>query len=132
MIFSKKNKVYIIDDDKDVAQSTVILLQAQGLQTELFHSVEDFLAKTEPTISGCVVSDYALEGNWNGIDLLRKIQDLGYRIPFILASGSLNHSSQLTAEKSGAFAILEKPYPSEILCETIYAALKHNDGRFPN
>lgn len=131
MNFSRKNKVYIIDDDKDVAQSTVILLQAQGLQTELFHSVEDFLTKTDPTISGCVVSDYALEGNWNGIDLLRKMQDLGYRIPFIVASCSLNHSSRLTAEKSGAFAILEKPYPSEILCETIYAALKHNDGRFP-
>lgn len=132
MNFLRKNKVYIIDDDKDVAQSTVILLQAHGLPTELFHSVEDFLTETDPTISGCVVSDYALEGNWNGIDLLRKIQDLGYRIPFILASGSLNHSSRLTAEKSGAFAILEKPYPSDILCETIYAALKHNDGRFPN
>ena len=132
MNFSTENRVYIIDDDTDVAQSTVILLQAQGLQTELFHSVEDFFAKTDPTISGCIVSDYDLEGNWNGIDLLQKIQDLGYRIPFILASGSLNHSSQLSAEKSGAFAILEKPYPSEILCETIHAALKHNDRLFPN
>lgn len=130
MNLTRENKVYIIDDDTDVAQSTVILLETQRLKTMLFISAEAFMMETDPSISGCVVSDYELEGNLNGIDLLRKIQDLGYRIPFILASGSMNHTAQITAEKSGAFAILEKPYPAQILFETIHAALDYNDRHF--
>lgn len=131
MNLTRENKVYIIDDDTDVAQSTVTLLETQGLKTALFNSAEAFMMETDPTISGCVVSDYELKGNWNGTDLLRKTQALGYRVPFIVASSSMNHSAQMTAKKSGAFAILEKPYPAQVLFETIHAALNHHDRHFP-
>jgi len=127
MKLPRENTVFIIDDDIDVGQSTVTLVQIQGLRTALFNSAEDFLAGTENTIFGCVISDHLLEGKWSGIDLLKHMKILGYRIPVIIASGSLNHSSKTAAKKLGAFAVIEKPYSSQRLYETVKAALNKLD-----
>jgi len=126
MVHSLHSTVFIIDDDLVVRESTAILLETQGLRSALFTTADDFLSKTENSIKGCVISDYHLKGDYNGIGLLQRMQDLCYRIPVVIVSGSLSKAASAKAEESGAYAVIDKPYYPPILIETVKSALKTN------
>ena len=125
MEYPQKDTVFIIEDDPIVSQSTATLLKSQGLSSTLFTTAEDFLDKTENSITGCVISDFQLEGDCDGIELLKRMRGLGYRIPVIIVSGSLSISSKARAEGSGAYAVIDKPYNPQRLLETVSAARKY-------
>lgn len=119
-----RRDIFIIDDDEEVRMSTLALLQSQGMSVMLFNSAETFLSKTDNSITGCVISDFEMDVSCNGIELLKRMQANGYQLPVIIVSGSLNESSKTNAIRSGAYAVIEKPYPSQLLLETINSALE--------
>lgn len=115
--------VFLIDDDEEIRLSTVVFLKSQGISVMPFDSAEDFLSRTDKTISGCVISDFQMEGGLNGIDLLKRMRASGYRLPVIIVSGSLRESNQADAISSGAYAVVDKPYQPQFLLEMVNAAL---------
>ncbi|WP_197996117.1 response regulator transcription factor [Gimesia panareensis] len=115
--------VFLIDDDEEIRLSTAALLNPQGISVIQFDSAEDFLSRTDNTIRGCVISDFQMEGELNGIDLLKIMRVGGYQLPVVLVSGSLKKSDQADAIASGAYAVIEKPYPPQFLLETVKKAL---------
>ncbi|QDV15418.1 Transcriptional regulatory protein TdiR [Gimesia panareensis] len=118
-------RVYIIDDHADVRDSYVALLQSYGLHVEAFASAEDFLSSTAADSCGCVLTDFELTG-CNGLELLKNMKAAGYRLPTILVSGSLDPDTTGSAVTEGAFAVLEKPYPVQSLCEAIITAIQND------
>lgn len=119
--------VFLIDDDEAIRLSTAALLESRGISVMLFDSAEDFLLRTKNTISGCVISDFEMEEELNGLDLLKQIQVRSYQLPLIFVSGSMTELDKTNAIAAGAYAVIEKPYRSEYLLETINAALNETE-----
>ena len=73
-----------------------------------------------------IISDIVMEGS-SGIDLLRKVKDLGMTCPMVMVTGYPNIDSASEAVRLGAFDYLAKPVKKDDLLRTARMALKQND-----
>lgn len=125
MTSSDSTIVFIVDDDARMRAATQRLLRTVGLQSEAFASPEEFLRHELPTAASCLLLDVRLPG-MSGLDVQRKLAELGVRIPviFITAHGDIPMSVQ--AMKSGAVEFLTKPFRDQDLIDAIQQALKRD------
>lgn len=102
-------KVLLVDDDEEVLDATVLLLESKGTKVVVAKSAADALVVSTYEKIYCIVSDYRLEGDWNGLSLIEKIREnSGLNVPAILITGCINSELLVVAEKS-AVTVLEKP-----------------------
>lgn len=118
--------VYIIDDDRGVRESLVLLLSLQGYATRAFDSGGAFLAAALPEWSGCALVDLRMPG-MSGLELQRELaaRDIGLPLIFITAHGDVTATRQ--ALKSGAVDFIEKPIDDVELLAAIEAACKRDE-----
>jgi two-component system response regulator FixJ len=120
---SNSSTVFIIDDDLAVRDALGLLLRASGLSVDTFASAADFLAVDAARQPGCVVLDVRMPG-MSGLDLQKKLQIQGYRIPIIFMTGHGDVPMAIRAMKAGAFDFIEKPFQGETLRARIQEALE--------
>jgi len=113
--------VFVIDDDVEVRMSIQGLLKAAGLHSESFGTAEDFLANKVPDGPSCLVLDVSLPGV-GGLELQRKLADVGVPIPIIFITGHGDIPMTVKAIKSGAVEFLTKPFDDEDLLNAIQQA----------
>ena len=65
----EEKKVYVIDDDPDVSNSTRELVQSVGLQCAVFTNALDILEYYQLDFQSCIVSDVRLP-KMNGFAML--------------------------------------------------------------
>jgi FixJ family two-component response regulator len=94
------------------------LLKAAGLHSESFETAEDFLANKVPDGPSCLVLDVSLPGV-GGLELQRKLADVGVPIPIIFITGHGDIPMTVRAIKSGAVEFLTKPFDDEDLLNAI-------------
>jgi FixJ family two-component response regulator len=97
------------------------LLKAAGLHSESFGTAEDFLANKVPDGPSCLVLDVSLPGV-GGMELQRKLADVGVPIPIIFITGHGDIPMTVKAIKSGAVEFLTKPFDDEDLLNAIQQA----------
>jgi FixJ family two-component response regulator len=97
------------------------LLKAAGLHSESFGTAEDFLANKVPDGPSCLVLDVSLPGV-GGLELQRKLADVGVPIPIIFITGHGDIPMTVKAIKSGAVEFLTKPFDDEDLLNAIQQA----------
>ena len=110
--------VTIVDDDRSVLRSTERLLKAHGFDTEIFETVEGFLAGARLSETSCLVLDVNLHGR-SGIELQRQLKASGVSLPVIFMSGSDCEAFREEALEVGCIAYLRKPFPSNALIDPI-------------
>jgi len=113
--------VFVIDDDAEVRMSIQGLLKAAGLQSESFATAEEFLTSKVPDGPSCLVLDVSLPGV-DGLELQRKLADVGVPIPIIFITGHGDIPMTVKAIKSGAVEFLTKPFVDEDLLNAIQQA----------
>jgi FixJ family two-component response regulator len=113
--------VFVIDDDAEVRMSIQGLLKAAGLNSESFATAEEFLAKKVPDGPSCLVLDVSLPGV-DGLELQRKLVDVGAPIPIIFITGHGDIPMTVKAIKSGAVEFLTKPFVDQDLLNAIQQA----------
>ena len=113
--------VFVIDDDVEVRASIQGLLKAAGLRSESFGTAEEFLHRKEPDGPGCLVLDVSLPGV-SGLELQRKLADVGVHIPIIFITGHGDIPMTVKAIKSGAVEFLTKPFVDNDLLNAIQQA----------
>jgi two-component system response regulator FixJ len=64
----------------------------------------------------------------SGIDLLRRLKELGIEVPVIVITGHGDVPLAVEAMKIGAADFLEKPYDDEVLLASVRSALRQRDG----
>jgi RNA polymerase sigma factor (sigma-70 family) len=118
--------IYVIDDDRGVRESLVLLLSLQGHATRAFDSGEAFLAAALPEWSGCALVDLRMPG-MSGLELQRELAARGISLPliFITAHGDVTATRQ--ALKSGAVDFIEKPLDEVELLAAIESACKRDE-----
>jgi two-component system, LuxR family, response regulator FixJ len=117
--------IYVIDDDEAVRQSLEFLLKTAGLNVRGFDNAKPFLELLPQIRSGCIVTDVRMPGI-TGIDLLRRVKELGLDIPVIVITGHGDISLAVEAMKIGAVDFLEKPFDDDALLAAVRGSLSRN------
>ena len=117
--------IYVIDDDEAVRESLEFLLKTAGLKVRSFDSAKSFLAVLPEIRSGCIVTDVRMP-DITGIDLLRRVKELGVEIPVIVITGHGDISLAVDAMKIGAVDFLEKPFDDDMLLDAVRGSLSRN------
>jgi FixJ family two-component response regulator len=111
----------IVEDDPSMLRATEALLDANGFSTMGFSSAEDFLARGATAHFDCLVLDIHL-GGLSGIELHRRLKELGCSCPVIFVTAIENESVWRQAVRAGCIACLRKPIPAGQLVEAIAKA----------
>jgi FixJ family two-component response regulator len=125
---SQEPLVYVIDDDEAVRDSLNLLLLSVGLDHAAYASGDDFLAAYDPDRNACMVTDIRMPG-MSGLDLQRRLAELGAEIPIIFITGHGDVPMAVTAMKSGAVDFLQKPFRDQDLIDRIHKALDQDRAR---
>jgi len=108
-------KVLIIDDEKNIRMTLKKSLQKAGYEVETAINGEDGLEKFNEEKFPVILLDMKLPGI-DGIEVLRKINDLDHQSKIIMITGYGSVDTAIEAMKLGAVDYLRKPFkPEEIL-----------------
>jgi two-component system response regulator FixJ len=119
--------VHVIDDDEALRDSLTFLLRAADLEVMSHASAAAFLDSLPLTGLTCIITDVRMPG-LSGIDLLRRIRELGIEVPVIVITGHGDVPLAVEAMRFGAIDFLEKPFDDEILLQSVRAALRQQAG----
>lgn len=118
-----KTVIHVIDDDAAMRDSLAFLLDVNGFAPLVFESADAFLGSVEVKQLACVVSDIRMPG-MTGIELVRKLKELGTACPVILITGHGDVALAVEAMKAGAVDFIEKPFDDVALLGAIKASLE--------
>jgi|SRR5215510_5602411 len=118
--------VYVIDDDEAVRQSLEFLLRSARFEVQAYDSAVAFLKALPHGPSGCVITDVRMP-DVSGIDLLRRLKEMGSALPVIVITGHGDVPLAVEAMKTGAADFLEKPFNDDALIASVRAALNRQE-----
>ena len=101
--------VLIIEDEVVLAKKIAKYLKLMGFDTLVKGTAEDGLHVMQEFQPDAVVLDYNLPGELNGIECLKKIQNIDSGVGVIMITGQGNERVAVNAMKAGAFDYLSKP-----------------------
>ena len=119
--------VYIVEDDREVRSSLVLLLRSLKAEARPFISAEDFLDELAFLQPGIVLLDLRMPG-MSGIELLEAMRERHCFWPAVMMSGHGDISVAVQAIKLGALEFLQKPFEEEDLL----AALTESSRQLPS
>ncbi|WP_283107520.1 response regulator transcription factor [Pseudomonas entomophila] len=119
-------KVYVVDDDPGMLDSTVWLLESVGLRALPFTSGQAFLEACVDEGPACVLLDVRMPG-LGGLAVQQALRERGLQIPLIFVSGHADVPIVVRAFKAGAIDFIEKPYNDQLLLDSVQAALSRAD-----
>jgi two-component system response regulator FixJ len=114
--------VHVIDDDDAVRDSLAFLLESAGLSVVPHASAVAFLAEAPKLVGGCVVTDVRMP-EMNGIELLKRLREIGVTLPVIVITGHADIALAVEAMKSGAVDFMEKPFDDDAMLRAVRSAL---------
>jgi two-component system, LuxR family, response regulator FixJ len=121
------NVVHVIDDDSAMRQSLEFLLRSANVKARTYESADAFLECLPNVEPGCIVTDVRMPG-LSGLDLLRRLNDGGKKMPVIVITGHGDVPLAVEAMKRGAADFIEKPFDDEVLLTAIRSALRDQTG----
>jgi FixJ family two-component response regulator len=127
---SKVSLISVVDDDQSVVEAIVSLLESVGYAAAGFGSAQDFLSSTQLRSTACLILDVRMP-LMSGLELQRHLAAENIHLPivFITANGEANISEQEL--RSGAVALLRKPFSQESLLGALRSALAWPHGPMP-
>jgi len=117
-----KALVAIVDDDGSAREAMEGLVRSLGFAAAAFESADDFLLSGALSRAACLISDLRMPGT-SGIDLCRRLTEMGVTIPTILVTAYPDAASRARAQALGLAGYLEKPIASAELLDKLHAAL---------
>lgn len=120
---TKKELVYVVDDDDSVRNSLKMLLESADYNAICFSSGNEFL-KADLSSEGpqCLVLDVRMPG-FSGMELQQELKRREIDLPIIFVSGHGDIPMSVEAIRQGALTFLPKPFDDEELIESIREAL---------
>lgn len=122
---SQASTVFVVDDDRAVRDSIVLLLESENLTAKAFPCGEAFLDYYKQDSPGCLVLDISMPG-MSGLELQEILKSRQISIPVIFITGHGDVAMSVRALKCGAFDFIEKPFSNEELVACVNAAITWN------
>ncbi len=113
-------KIILLADDEIMLRDLLAeLLESYGYNViKVSTGTEVLKVLIEEIKVDLVIIDYNMPG-MNGLDCIRQIRGLEFKLPIILSSGSLSLQSNFDFKSMGISDLLNKPYEFETMLETI-------------
>ena len=118
----QEQRVYVVDDDPGMLDSTVWLLESVGIQALPFTSGQAFLDACTPSPHACVLLDVRMPG-MGGLNVQEAMRQRGLDLPVIFVSGHADVPIVVRAFRAGAVDFIEKPYNEQLLLDSVQQAL---------
>lgn len=125
-VLTPQSTVYIVDDDQAIRHAMEMLMRSVGLNFEIFHSADDFLARHTNEFAGCLVLDIRMPG-LGGLELQEKLNEMGSTLPIIFITGFGDVPMAVEAMQKGAVDFIQKPFRDQELLDRIGEALKNDE-----
>lgn len=113
-------KVLVVDDDRDNADTTVMLLNLWGHEADAAYSAEDALSKTKAFDPDVIVVDLGLPIT-NGLDLARELQQLSPEAKLVAITAFTAGDIVRRSRNAGFEKVLFKPAPASRVQEAVEA-----------
>ena len=120
-----KPMISIVDDDESIREATEAQMQSLGYKAQTFPSADAFLASPHIKDTNCLVADINMP-HTTGVELHRRLLDLGYAIPTILITAYPDNEVRERALADGVLCYLVKPFDEDELLRCVHLALGHN------
>lgn len=117
-----RGRVFVVDDDTGVRESTALLLHTAGFDVTAYESGEAFLGSASLHSAGCVLLDVRLPGI-GGLEVQAALTQLGSRLSVVVLTGYADVPISVAAMRAGAADFIEKPYQPDRLIAAIDQAL---------
>ena len=114
----EKLQLLIVDDDEGITGSLSILLESEGYQTDVAHTVKEAIEKSCENYYNLAIIDIKLPDG-EGTSLLRALRETSPNIVKIMLTGYPTLGNSVNSLNDGADAYLIKPVDLETLLETI-------------
>jgi FixJ family two-component response regulator len=121
-VAKREQTLFIVDDDRQMCQSLVVLLETLGYSVQAFSTTSGFLRYYKTQMPGCLLLDIQLPAQ-NGLSFYEQLLEEGKRLPVIFITAHANVDVAVAAMKTGAIEFLEKPFDRKRLVECIEKAL---------
>jgi two-component system CheB/CheR fusion protein len=115
--------IHVVDDDDNVRAAIRAVLEDDGRTVEDHATAEAFLAAYRPDREALLLIDAYLPG-MSGLDLLRRLDREGHRLPSIMITGDSDVPMAVQAMQAGASDFIEKPVGAAELIASIDRALE--------
>ena len=115
-------RIYVIDDDRAVLESTAFLLAAHGFACETFASARDFLSAIDMLSPGCVLTDLRMP-DIDGWSLRSALEERSIRWPVVLMSSDDQAELEGRALAAGFSGFVRKPLEPDALRLALERAL---------
>jgi FixJ family two-component response regulator len=119
---SKPSLVSVVEDDRFFRESMKRLMRSRGYRVEVFPSAADFLGSPHLGETACLIADLHMPA-MTGVELYRRLIDLGCAIPTILVTAYSDDDVRTRALRDGVVCFLRKPVDEEHLLRCLRAAI---------
>jgi len=106
-----RKRIFIIDDEKDILFILKEFFRNHGIEASTYEIVPDMATEIHEKKPNAVLLDIFLT-NVSGIEVLQKIRKIDPNLPIIMMTGQLDEEKKIESLRSGAYAILAKPFKS--------------------
>lgn len=119
-------KILVIDDEESLLDSMKMILSRSGYTVlTASNGIEAFkiIKELDKEIS-LIITDLALPGGFDGIDILDAVKDLDTEIPVIMITAYGNVETAVKAMQKGAYNFLTKPVNFKVLLQQAGKAIE--------
>lgn len=118
---SAARRVFVVDDDRSIRTSLVMLLTAQGIEPRPFAEAADVLSELDFLAPGCFLIDLRMP-SMSGIDFLEILRERDCLWPAAIMTAHGEIPLAVRAMRLGAIEFLEKPFSAAALEQVLQTA----------
>lgn len=120
-------KILVIDDEKSLLDTMQMILSKSGYVVLTASTAMEglkIIKELDRDIS-LIITDLALPGGFDGIDILSAVGDLNSQIPVIMITAYGSVETAVKAMQKGAYNFLTKPVNFKVLLQQVNKAIEH-------
>ena len=121
------HKVFIVEDEKNIAEVMQMYLQAEGLETRVFHDGSDVVEAVKSDKPSLVLLDLMLPGK-DGLSICQELRVFS-ELYIIMTTARVEEVDRLLGLDTGADDYVCKPYSARELTARVRAVLRRLDGK---
>jgi len=118
-----RGTVLFVDDEASMLQAVTQWLELAGFEVIVRADAGSALGRLSTDFPGVLVTDLKMEGT-DGIELLRRSQQVDPELPVILITGHGDVEIAVEAMRLGAYDFIEKPFAPERFLEIVRRAVE--------